>query len=176
MKNEGGYKACGSDESKWAQFKGDPNYNLLNPCCQALNAGGNPGALGYTKIQQDTMAYMVKKGPGRDEFVRYWKLMADAVVDHPSAFAAELMNEPMTIHRSDMYDTWRAAAEAINAVVPDMSVALADIGEGAVIPAWVTKLAGAGVVIDSATVEWIKKSNNVFYAWHWWDIDDRYRS
>ena len=53
---------------------------------------------------------------------------AEAVVDHPSAFAAELANEPMTLKRRELYQTWQAAAEAINGVIPDMSVALSDTG------------------------------------------------
>ena len=36
---------------------------------------------------------------------------------------------------------WRAAAEAAIAVIPDISVAVADTGEGAVLPGWVDKLA-----------------------------------
>jgi hypothetical protein len=28
----GGYDHCGDDDSKWAAFAGDPNYNLLNEC------------------------------------------------------------------------------------------------------------------------------------------------
>merc|ERR1712216_846653 len=103
------------------------------------NDGGNPGGIGFTTINQKTMDFVVQDGPGRQDFVRYWALMAEAVKDHPSAFAAELMNEPMSIRRRWMFDTWRACAEAINKVVPDMSVMLADTGEGVIIPAWVTK-------------------------------------
>tara|TARA_B110001452_G_scaffold18905_1_gene15323 strand:+ start:27 stop:758 length:732 start_codon:yes stop_codon:yes gene_type:complete len=32
----GGYEHCGTDEAKWAAHAGDPNYNLLNECCQAM--------------------------------------------------------------------------------------------------------------------------------------------
>ena len=45
------------------------------------------------------MDYLIEEGPGRDDFVRFWRLMAEAVREHPSAFAAEWMNEPMTIRR-----------------------------------------------------------------------------
>ena len=38
---EGGYAHCGTNATKWAAFAGDPNYNLLNECCLAIN-GGNP--------------------------------------------------------------------------------------------------------------------------------------
>ena len=48
--------------------------------------------------------------------------MAEAVVDHPRAFGFELMNEPMTIWRRDAFQTWRAVAEAIVAIIPDASV------------------------------------------------------
>ena len=87
--NVGGYDHCGDDAEKWAAFSGDPNYNLLNECCQAMN-GPNPGGLGYTKISQATMNYMIEEGQGRDDFVRFWRLMAEAVVDHPRAFGFEL--------------------------------------------------------------------------------------
>ena len=62
-----------------------------------------------------------------------------------------------------------AVAEAVNAVVPDMAVSLSDVGEGAVLPAWVTEHAakGAGVAIDQETVDWIKNSSTLYCAWHW---------
>jgi hypothetical protein len=94
--------------------------------------------------------------------------MAEAVADHPSAFGAELMNEPMSIKRKDMFNTWRACAEAITSVVPDMSITLADTGEGAVLPGWITDLTGGHEDISSDTIKWIRDSNNVFYAWHWY--------
>lgn len=166
VKNVGGYDTCGDDEEKWAQYAGDPNYNLLNPCCLAMNSP-NPAGLGWTTINQKAMDFTVIEGEGRDYFVRYWRLMAEAVVDHPSAIAAELMNEPMTIRRSSMFDTWRACAEAINEVIPDMSVSLSDVGEGAVLPEFIADI-NAGVFISEDTVEWIKQSSTVFYAWHWY--------
>ena len=106
MKNVGGYDTCGDDDAKWAARAGDPNYNLLNECCQAMN-GPNPAGLGYTKISQKTMDYMINPGEGRDSFVKFWRLMAEAVVDHPSAVAFEPMNEPMTIYRKHAFNTWR---------------------------------------------------------------------
>mmetsp|Transcript_57775 Transcript_57775/g.159415 ORF Transcript_57775/g.159415 Transcript_57775/m.159415 type:complete len:170 (+) Transcript_57775:1051-1560(+) len=101
--------------------------------------------------------------------------MAEAVVDHPRAFAFELMNEPMTIWRRDAFKTWRACAEAIVAVIPDSSVALADTGEGSVTPTWLTSISsflGGGITIDRDTLAWIKASSNVFYAWHWYGQPD----
>ena len=165
-----GYETCGRDNaSAWGQFAGDPNYNLLNPCCLAMNSP-NPGGLGWTTVAQAAMDFLVTDGEGRDAFVRFWRLMAEAVETHPSAFAAELMNEPMTIRRRDMFQTWRAVAEAVNAVVPDMAVSLQDVGEGAVLPSWLTEHAakGAGVAIDADTLAWIKATGTLFYAWHWY--------
>lgn len=124
--------------------------------------------------------------------------MAHAVAEHPSAVGCELMNEPMSIRRRSMFQTWRAAAEAINTVVPDMmvslaaarcppmpsdglsgclltgsecpwlQVALADTGEGAVLPAWAVRVGGGWLDIDRETEEWIKQATTVFYAWHWY--------
>lgn len=164
-----GYDHCGQDASKWAAHAGDPNYNLLNECCLAMNYG-NPGGLGFTTISQKTMDRMIQPGEGRAEFVRFWTLLAEAVVDHPSAFAAELMNEPMTIHRERMFETWRASAEEINKIIPDMSVSISDIGEASLLPAWVLKLTGGHQDISKDMFDWIKASNNVFYAWHYGDV------
>merc|ERR1719321_1232206 len=33
-----GYDFCGPDSPKWAEHAGDPNYNLLNECCQKINS------------------------------------------------------------------------------------------------------------------------------------------
>ena len=116
-----GYSYCGDNATRWAQHAGDPNYNLLNECCQQMN-GGNPIQLGASAVSQKTMDYILTPGAGRDAFVRYWRLMAEAVREHRSAIAAELMNEPITLRRTAAFDTWRACAEAINEVVPDMAV------------------------------------------------------
>ena len=162
-----GYSYCGSNATMWEHYAGDPNYNLINECCQQMNSN-NPGELGFTTISQKTMDYLVHDGPGRQDFVRFWKLMAEAVKDHPSAFAAELMNEPMTIRRKQAYNTWRACAEAIIEVIPDMSVSICDVGQGAVIPSWLIQLGGGDILIDDDTIEWIRASNNVFYAFHYY--------
>jgi hypothetical protein len=39
----GGYDHCGTDATKWAAHAGDPNFNLLNECCQAMNSGNGSG-------------------------------------------------------------------------------------------------------------------------------------
>ena len=36
-----GYAYCGNDTAKWAQHAGDPNYNLINECCQQMNREGH---------------------------------------------------------------------------------------------------------------------------------------
>ena len=60
----------------------------------------------YTTIAQKTILHMLTEGEGREDFVRYWRLMAQAVTSHPSAVAAELDNEPMSIERDKMFQTW----------------------------------------------------------------------
>ena len=162
-----GYSVCGNDTSKWQKYAGDPNYNLLNECCQAMNSP-NPPALGFSTINQRTMDYLITAGPGRDAFIRYWRLIAEAVITHPSAIACELMNEPMTIRRSLAFDTWREVGLQINTIIPDMSIAIADVSEGIVIPSWVIDIIGGNELLSNATVAWIKNSKTVFYAWHWY--------
>eukprot|EP00940_MAST-03C_sp_MAST-3C-sp2_P001949 g1949.t1 len=166
IKKTPGYDYCGDDADAWAEHAGDPNYNLLNRCCQAMNSG-NPGGLGFTTISQKSMDYVIRPGEGRDAFVRFWTLVAEEVKQHPSAFAVESMNEPMTIHRRWAFDTWRAISEAVTAVVPDMSVSVCDVGEWSGVPAWVVDLTGGFEDISSETEDWIKASNNTFYAWHY---------
>lgn len=169
VKKVGGYDHCGSNQTMWAAHAGDPNYNVLNECCLAMN-GGNPGGLGYTTISQKTMNYTIEPGSGRDDFVRYWTLMAHAVADHPSASFFELMNEPMTIHRANYMDTWKACADAIHQVIPDASVSICDVGEGSILPSWLPKF-GDDVDISHDTLSWITSGNaSVFYAWHYGDV------
>eukprot|EP00937_MAST-01D_sp_MAST-1D-sp2_P004056 g4056.t1 len=169
VKKVGGYDHCGDNATKWAAHAGDPNYNLLNECCQAMN-GGNPAGLGYHQISQKTMDYMVDAGAGRDAFVRFWRLMAEAVATHPSAFAFELSNEPMTIKRGRWYETARACTEAITQAVPDASVSVCDTGEGVIFPSWASDLGVAGATISLDTIKWMKASSNLFYAWHWYGM------
>jgi hypothetical protein len=161
-----GYDVCGDNVTAWAQHAGDPLYNLLSPCCAALNSD-NPGALGFTTLAQATMAFITSPGPGRAAFVRYWQLLAQVVAGHPSAVAAELMNEPMTLARGDAFDTWREAGEAISEIIPDMSVSVTDTGEAVVLPPWAVALAG-DLLISNATLAWMRESPNVYLAWHWY--------
>lgn len=72
---------------------------------------------------------MLTPGEGRDSFVKFWKLMAQAVVSHPSASFFELDNEPFSFERKKYFDTWKAAADAIHEIIPDASVSICDLGE-----------------------------------------------
>ena len=36
IKKTPGYDFCGDNETSWAKHAGDPNYNVLNECCQAV--------------------------------------------------------------------------------------------------------------------------------------------
>ena len=49
IKKLAGYAYCGDNATKWQAHAGDPNYNLLNECCQQMNSP-NPGNLGYTTV------------------------------------------------------------------------------------------------------------------------------
>ena len=152
-----GYEVCGENESMWSKYAGDPNYNMLNECCVAINSG-NPGATGYTTISQKTMDYMINPGKGRDSFVKFWRLMAEAVAGHQSASFFELDNEPMSIHRERYFDTWKAAADAIHDVIPEASVSICDIGEASLLPSWMPKFA-ADFIISKPTLDWIQSGN-----------------
>jgi hypothetical protein len=81
--------------------------------------------------------------------------------------ALELMNEPMSLRRRALYDTWHAAGEAVNAVVPDLAVSVTDVGEVFELPHWFVKLAGGGIDISDSAMAWIKRSGTAFYSWHW---------
>ena len=85
VRTVGGFEQCnGTDGAeKYARFAGDPNYNLLNECCLAINSG-NPQQTGFTTISQKTMDYLVEDLDGRADFVRFWRLMAEEVARHTS--------------------------------------------------------------------------------------------
>ncbi len=164
VRNINGYNKCENDEVKWAKFAGDPNYNILNPCCQILNSYGNPGGLGFTTISQATNAFIFNEG--KHYFVNYWRLMAEAVKNHPSASLMEFSNEPMYIYRAEMYEVWREIAEAVNEVIPDMLVSLIDPFEAMLLPYWV-KTITPNFDIKKETIEWIRKSKTAYYAVHY---------
>ena len=178
-----GYARCGANEDEWAAHAGDERYAILNECCTSLNYY-NPAGLGFKTISQRTLDYVLGvrgRGEadgeltpagyrsGRAAFVRFWRLMAQAVADHPSAVGCELMNEPLSFRRQAMFETWREAAEAIHAVIPDMAVGLADFGTGPgplALPAWTLRAAGVGWGLSSEIRQWIHGADYLFYAWH----------
>ena len=48
VENIPGFEYCGRESTDaWMKHSDDPNCNLLNECCQAMNSGGYPGGLGY---------------------------------------------------------------------------------------------------------------------------------
>ena len=67
-----------------------------------------------------------------------------------------------------MYATWEAVARVVNGIIPDLSISICDTGEGSVIPDWVTTLGFEDIGIPKETVEWIKSSTTLYYAWHWY--------
>jgi len=157
-------KQCINNRSAWLENKDDNNYNLVNSCCKGMNSWANNNALGFTTLAQETLGYLFKKGDGRDYYCNYFKLLSKELVQHPSAIAIELMNEPVYIERWNMYDTWKQCNDEIISVIPDMNVAVADVGEGAVLPSWL----GPNVALSPSITEWLKTSRNLFYAWHWY--------
>jgi hypothetical protein len=68
---------------------------------------------------------------------------------------------------ADDCEAWRAANDAITAVIPNMSVGVSDLGSGAVLPSWFVKLGGS-IAIAPSTQRWLKGARNLFYAWHWY--------
>jgi len=167
VKKVNGYDLCGNDKELWERFAGDPNYNILNPCCQILNSelgNINPAGLGFTTISQATNSFIFNEG--KHYFVNFWRLMAEAVKNHPSASLMEFSNEPMYIYRHQMYEVWREISEAVNEVIPDMLVSLIDPFQALLLPYWV-KTISPNIDIKKETIEWIKKSKTVYYAVHY---------
>ena len=59
---------------------------------QAINSG-NPQQTGWTSLAQKTMDYMISDGPGRADFVRYWRLLArPANTPAPRSLQRALLN------------------------------------------------------------------------------------
>ena len=56
------------------------------------------------------MHFMLSEGSGRAAFVRFWRLLATAVKEHPSAVAAELLNEPNTMRRRQLFQVSSSAS------------------------------------------------------------------
>ena len=152
--------SCGRDDAAgWAEFAGDPDYNIKNPCCRKHNQG-DWGTLSTTTHAQRTMAFLFAARGGRDHFVDFIGRLARAVDGSPAALGIELMNEPPAIERGAMYETWRAATQAVRDVSPDLAVGLADTGNAA--------LPLGDVALRDETVSWLEsRPVALFYAFHW---------
>merc|ERR1712107_153088 len=51
-----------------------------------------------------------------------------------------------------------------------MSISLADLAEIPYIPNWMKIIGGQSLDLSSKTVEWIRKSSTLYYAWHWYGL------
>ena len=60
-------------------------------------------------------------------YARYMGLLAEAVKQYPAAIGIELMNEPPSIERAAMYETWQACYQAIRAT---------GVGRGGICVCW----------------------------------------
>ena len=154
---------CGlTDTASWAEFAGDPDYNIKNRCCRLYNSG-SWGALSGSVQAQSTMAFLFLNTTGRQLFANFTALLAEAVADKPAAIAIELMNEPPVapeIERGAMYETWMAADAAIKACVPDMLVGIMDAEEAA--------LPVGNLGLSQQVQSWLASSTSLFYAFHWY--------
>eukprot|EP00729_Bicosta_minor_P018615 gene18615-3214_t len=66
---------CGEDDKKsWALYKGDPQYNIKNPCCALI-----------TTVQAQATLFHLFSPAGRVYYAKYMELLAAAVVDYPAA-------------------------------------------------------------------------------------------
>jgi len=154
---------CGAtDYSSWALHAGEDNYNTKNPCCLKNNQGGW-SRLFMTMQAQNTLAYLFGQ-TGRAYFATFAGLLAKAVSQKPAAIGIELMNEPPSLQRGNMYETWEAAYNAIKAEVPDMAVSVQDTGEAAM------KMGNTD--LSAHTVSWLKSAPHLFYAFHWYTEPD----
>ena len=64
----------------------------------------------------------------------------------------------------------KATTEAIITVIPDMSVSITDLGEGAIITHWLINISMSGTFISLSTIKRIKESQNLFYLQHWYGV------
>mmetsp|Transcript_4606 Transcript_4606/g.8785 ORF Transcript_4606/g.8785 Transcript_4606/m.8785 type:complete len:348 (-) Transcript_4606:20-1063(-) len=151
---------CGfDDDENWGMFAGQPDYNIKNPCCIRFNGGGTSWArLGFTWSAQETMNFLFRKPEGRAKYVRYVRLLAEAVKGKPAAFGIETFNEPPSIDRPDMYETWREIYEAVQEVLPGMAVSVQDTGQAA--------LGIRQLGLWPSQMKWLRESEFLFYAFH----------
>ena len=188
-------KPNGNICNKWNDILDLNTYYLNNECCSSINGGSNQTYIGFTNISQITLDYLFTNG--RKYFVNYWKLIANEIKHHPSAYGLELMNEPMYLNRNNMYETWVDVIEEVVPIIPDISVGICDFGNGSFSSTFLMKLLFKNDFISSLLSSVIdkiflkkyplvqnvvknhniktnivnkiqKKKNNIFYCWHWY--------
>ena len=147
------------DTKSWAIAAGDPNYNLLNPCCLRWNAPGGWGAnIEVTDFAELQIEQLVGTAAGRKAYSTYIGLLAEAVSEHPAAIGIELMNEPPTIDSAGLYKMFEECYDAIRRVAPDLAVGVSDTGND---PTYADDSR-----LPAATRAWLRKATHLFYAYH----------
>ncbi len=121
---------CGLNDTSWAVYAGDPDYNIKNECCRKLNQG-SWGSLGQAEQAQKTIEYLLS-AEGRPFYADYVGLLAAAVKEHPSALGIELMNEPPTLNRPGLFVLWEDCYNAIRAVSPTLAVGVMDPSQASI--------------------------------------------
>eukprot|EP00747_Dinoflagellata_sp_TGD_P043861 gnl/TRDRNA2_/TRDRNA2_142929_c0_seq3.p1 gnl/TRDRNA2_/TRDRNA2_142929_c0~~gnl/TRDRNA2_/TRDRNA2_142929_c0_seq3.p1 ORF type:complete len:316 (-),score=43.99 gnl/TRDRNA2_/TRDRNA2_142929_c0_seq3:399-1346(-) len=153
------------DQAGWGSFAGADDYNIKNPCC-LLNNQNNDDLI-FSEHAQEGWSYLFNGG--RKYYVRFLKLLAEAVKDKPAAVAIELFNEPLLIKLKEifvdqsMWHTWRECYDAIQSVSPGMLVGVITIGQQP-INYWIT----SSVFLPDGFTEWLRDTKYAFYAWHWY--------
>ena len=150
--------ACNGSEA-WTEFASDPDYNILNPCCRQVNQG-NWGALIPTVQAQATLSHLFSE-QGRPVYADYVARLAQAVADYPAAIGIELMNEPPSIQREDMFRTWRTCYEAVRNVSAELAVGVMDTGQVA--------LPWGNTGLSRDLTQWLETAGGIFYAFHWYN-------
>ena len=147
------------DTKSWAIAAGDPNYNLLNPCCLRWNAPGGWGSnIEVTDFAELQIEQLVGTAAGRKAYATYIGLLAESVSEHPAAIGIELMNEPPTIDSAGLYKLFEECYVAIRKVAPDLAVGVSDTGND---PTY-----SDDSRLPAATKAWLRKATHLFYAFH----------
>ena len=160
-----------SDVATWREHAGDPEYNLKNPCCLALNRPTLRGGWGWRLLPsvgvQLTFAHLVLSADGRAAYARYVGLLAEAVSHHPAAIGIELMNEPPFLPKvppfltEAVFELYRECYEAVRAVSADLAVGLADAGQLAQY--------ADDTHLPAATQAWLRQAKHLMYTFHWYN-------
>lgn len=152
---------CGATAlGAWAEYKGDPEYNIKNGCCRQVNQD-TWGQLGTTLMAQDTMLYLFSDA-GRALYANYVGLLAAVASRYPAAFGIELMNEPPTVsaERGPLYTLWKACYDEVRLVSDNLAVSVQDPQEFSL------HLGTLNLADD--LLEWLKSGDHLFYAFHYY--------